>query len=54
MLARAPTLIAYLNEDEDAAEVGRLVEDADRKCVLVRGDLAEPAHADGVALPVRA
>ena len=40
----ADVLIAYLNEDEDAAEVARLVEDAGRKCVLVRGDLAEPAH----------
>ena len=41
-------LIAYLNEDEDAAEVARLVEDAGRKCVLVRGDLAEPAHCRAV------
>ncbi len=41
----ADVLIAYLNEDEDAAEVARLVEDAGRKCVLVRGDLAEPALA---------
>ena len=40
----ADVLIAYLNEDDDAAEVARLVEDAGRKCVLVRGDLAEPAH----------
>jgi NAD(P)-dependent dehydrogenase (short-subunit alcohol dehydrogenase family) len=31
----ADVLIAYLNEDEDAAEVARLVEDAGRKCVLV-------------------
>jgi NAD(P)-dependent dehydrogenase (short-subunit alcohol dehydrogenase family) len=44
----ADVLIAYLNEDEDAAEVGRLVEDAGRKCVLVRGDLAEPAHCRAV------
>jgi len=28
-------LIAYLNEDEDAAEVAGLVEDAGRRCVLV-------------------
>lgn len=40
----ADVLIAYLNEDDDAAEVARLVEDAGRKCVLVRGDLAEPSH----------
>ena len=44
----ADVLIAYLNEDDDAAEVGRLVEDAGRKCVLVRGDLAEPAHCRAV------
>jgi NAD(P)-dependent dehydrogenase (short-subunit alcohol dehydrogenase family) len=44
----ADVLIAYLNEDEDAAEVARIVEDADRKCVLVRGDLAEPAHCRAV------
>jgi NAD(P)-dependent dehydrogenase (short-subunit alcohol dehydrogenase family) len=40
----ADVLIAYLNEDEDASEVARLVENAGRKCVLVRGDLAELAH----------
>ena len=44
----ADVLIAYLNEDEDASEVARLVEDAGRKCVLVRGDLAEPAHCRAV------
>jgi len=44
----ADVLIAYLSEDEDAAEVARLVEDAGRKCVLVRGDLAEPAHCRAV------
>jgi NAD(P)-dependent dehydrogenase (short-subunit alcohol dehydrogenase family) len=44
----ADVLIAYLNEDEDATEVARLVEDAGRKCVLVRGDLAEPAHCRAV------
>ena len=37
-------LIAYLSEVEDAADVERLVVDAGRKCVLVRGDLADPAH----------
>jgi NAD(P)-dependent dehydrogenase (short-subunit alcohol dehydrogenase family) len=44
----ADVLIAYLNEDEDAAEVARLVEDAGQKCVLMRGDLAEPAHCRAV------
>lgn len=44
----ADVLVAYLNEDEDAAEVARLVEDAGRKCVLVRGDLADPEHCRAV------
>jgi NAD(P)-dependent dehydrogenase (short-subunit alcohol dehydrogenase family) len=44
----ADVLIAYLNEDEDAAEVARLVEGAGQKCVLMRGDLAEPAHCRAV------
>jgi NAD(P)-dependent dehydrogenase (short-subunit alcohol dehydrogenase family) len=40
----ADVLIAYLNEDEDAQEVSRIVEAAGRKCVLVPGDLSDPAH----------
>ncbi len=44
----ADVLIAYLNEDDDAAEVASLVEDAGRRCVLVRGDLSEPAHCRAV------
>jgi NAD(P)-dependent dehydrogenase (short-subunit alcohol dehydrogenase family) len=44
----ADVLIAYLNEHEDAREVARLVEDAGRKCVLVDGDLSDPAHCRAV------
>ncbi|GAB3231859.1 SDR family oxidoreductase [Mycolicibacterium hippocampi] len=44
----ADVLIAYLNEDDDAAEVERFVQDAGRKCVLMRGDLADPAHCRAV------
>ena len=40
----ADVLVAYLNEDDDAAEVARLVEEAGRKCVLVAGDLSDPEH----------
>lgn len=40
----ADVLIAYLNEDDDAADVARLVEAEGRKCILVSGDLADPAH----------
>lgn len=44
----ADVLIAYLNEDEDAQDVARYVEDAGRKCVLVSGDLSDPAHCRAV------
>ncbi|MDH5823971.1 SDR family oxidoreductase [Luteimonas sp. RD2P54] len=38
----ADVLISYLCEDEDAAESKRWVEQAGRRCVLVRGDIADP------------
>lgn len=44
----ADVLIAYLNEDGDAKEVQEYVEDAGRKCVLVPGDLSDPAHCRAV------
>ncbi|MGE2691096.1 SDR family oxidoreductase [Mycolicibacterium pulveris] len=44
----ADVLIAYLNEDEDAKEVERYVRDAGRKCVLMPGDLSDPAHCRAV------
>ena len=44
----ADVLICYLNEDDDAAEVAGLVEDAGRKCVLMAGDLSDPAHCRAV------
>ncbi|BBZ08047.1 oxidoreductase [Mycolicibacterium doricum] len=44
----ADVLIAYLNEDSDAQEVAALVEGAGRKCVLVKGDLSDPAHCRAV------
>jgi NAD(P)-dependent dehydrogenase (short-subunit alcohol dehydrogenase family) len=40
----ADVLISYLNEDEDAADTARWVEDAGRKAVLLAGDLSDPAH----------
>ena len=40
----ADLLVSYLNEDEDAAETKRLVEEAGRKCLLVAGDIAKPSH----------
>jgi NAD(P)-dependent dehydrogenase (short-subunit alcohol dehydrogenase family) len=40
----ADVLISYLEEDDDARETARWVEEAERKAVLVRGDLSEPAR----------
>ncbi|MCO5732024.1 SDR family oxidoreductase [Rhizobium sp. SSA_523] len=40
----ADVLISYLNEEEDAAETRRLVEEAGRKAVLVPGDLQSADH----------
>ena len=40
----ADVLIAYLDEQEDAEETARWVEQAGRRAVLVAGDIAEPAH----------
>jgi NAD(P)-dependent dehydrogenase (short-subunit alcohol dehydrogenase family) len=44
----ADVLVSYLDEHDDAADVARLVEEAGRKCVLVSGDLADPAHCRAV------
>jgi NAD(P)-dependent dehydrogenase (short-subunit alcohol dehydrogenase family) len=44
----ADVLISYLNEDDDAHDVARYVEDAGRKCVLVPGDLSDAAHCRAV------
>lgn len=40
----ADVLISYLNEDEDARETARYVEEAGRKAVLVPGDIQDEAH----------
>jgi NAD(P)-dependent dehydrogenase (short-subunit alcohol dehydrogenase family) len=44
----ADVLIAYLDEDDDARDTAALVEQAGQRAVLVRGDLAEPAHCRAV------
>ena len=41
----ADVLIAYLNEDQDAKETQRLVEEVGRKTVLVAGDISAPSIA---------
>ncbi|GAB3255800.1 SDR family oxidoreductase [Larkinella harenae] len=40
----ADVLISYLSEDQDARETVRLVEEAGRKAVAVRGDIQEESH----------
>src|SRR5687768_4177729 len=40
----ADVLCSYLNEDDDAAETSRLVTDAGRRCVTVRGDIGDRDH----------
>jgi NAD(P)-dependent dehydrogenase (short-subunit alcohol dehydrogenase family) len=40
----ADVLVSYLSEDADADDTRQWVEKAGRKAVLVRGDLADPAH----------
>ncbi|HYE59506.1 MAG TPA: SDR family oxidoreductase [Rhodothermales bacterium] len=44
----ADVAVAYLNEHEDAEETRRLVEAEGRRCVLIPGDLRDPAHAQAV------
>ena len=39
----ADIAIAYLNEHEDAAETKRAVEKEGRRCIVLSGDVAEPA-----------
>lgn len=40
----ADVLISYLNEDEDAKETARYVEEAGQKAVLVSGDISDEGH----------
>ncbi len=40
----ADVLISYLSEDEDARDTQRLIEEADRKSVLIRGDIQDAGH----------
>lgn len=40
----ADVLIAYLNEDDDAKDTAKYIEEAGRKAVLVSGDIREESH----------
>ncbi len=44
----ADVLISYLDEHEDAQETKRWVEKAGRKCVLMAGDVGDPAHCRAI------
>jgi NAD(P)-dependent dehydrogenase (short-subunit alcohol dehydrogenase family) len=44
----ADVLISYLEEDDDARETAKWVEEAGREAILVPGDLADPAHCRDV------
>jgi NAD(P)-dependent dehydrogenase (short-subunit alcohol dehydrogenase family) len=44
----ADLLISYLDEDEDARDTKRLVEEAGRKAVLVPGDIKTSAHCRAI------
>jgi NAD(P)-dependent dehydrogenase (short-subunit alcohol dehydrogenase family) len=49
----ADVAIAYLNEHEDAEETKRAVENEGRRCILISGDVADPAFCrDAVARTV--
>lgn len=41
----ADIVVSYLSEDEDAAETLRWVEEAGQKCILIPGDVGDPAHS---------
>ena len=40
----ADVAVSYLNEDEDAAETRRLVEEAGRRAITLAGDIGDEAH----------
>ena len=40
----ADVAVAYLNEDQDAEETKRAVENEGRRCILLPGDVADPAY----------
>ena len=44
----ADVLISYLDEHEDASDTRDWVEEAGRRCLLVPGDVAEPAHCRAI------
>ena len=51
----ADVAVAYLNEDQDAKKTKRAVENEGRRCILLPGDVADPAYCrDAVKKTVNA
>lgn len=48
----ADVAIAFLDEEKDAAETARLVEEAGRRCLLIPGDLGDSDHCREVIAQV--
>ncbi len=44
----ADIVVSYLDEHEDAQETQRWVQEAGRKCLLIPGDISDPAHCRDV------
>lgn len=44
----ADVAISYLSEEEDAAEVKRVIEASNRQCLLLPGDIADPEHCRSI------
>ena len=44
----ADVVVSYLNEEEDAQETRRVVEDAGRKCLLIAGDIGDETHCQKI------
>jgi NAD(P)-dependent dehydrogenase (short-subunit alcohol dehydrogenase family) len=44
----ADVLVSYLDEDDDAKETARWIEEAGRKAVLLRGDITSPSHCQHI------
>ena len=44
----ADILISYLEEEEDAKDTAKLVEEAGRKAILVAGDVQDPKHCRAI------
>jgi len=44
----ADVLISYLNEDKDAKETAKCIEEAGRKAVLVAGDISNEEHCNAI------